>query len=185
MEVFVGPGTEHAGQATQHGGLTSGPALVAFVATLVPFYHGAMRHLDKTYVEECRTFVREGALLADFLWLFVEAGILLGMALQLGELDRFAWWLVFLLGLDSAWGLIFHLGLTTKPRGWTQFKWALVNVPAAAILGVVLMALGRADSQRIAQLLWLFVPAIAVARTIIDYRWSWFFYFPGGDPGRC
>jgi len=42
------------------------------------------------------------------------------------------------------------------------------------------MALGRADSQRIAQLLWLFVPAIAVARTIIDYRWSWFFYFPGG-----
>ena len=49
------------------------PNLVAYVVTLVPFYHGAMRHMDVSCRGARTGTVREGALLGDFFLLFIEA----------------------------------------------------------------------------------------------------------------
>src|SRR5690349_19220544 len=46
---------------------------VAFVGTLFPFFHGALRHLDDAYVENKNANVREGALVVDFVLLFIHA----------------------------------------------------------------------------------------------------------------
>jgi hypothetical protein len=48
------------------------PALVAFLVTLVPFWHGMNRHLDRCYLEK-ESAIRQGALLLDFWTFFVEA----------------------------------------------------------------------------------------------------------------
>src|SRR5580658_8196040 len=41
------------------------PAFIAFLATLVPFWHGMNRHLDLCYLEKKGSVV-QGALLLDF-----------------------------------------------------------------------------------------------------------------------
>ena len=56
------------------------PGLVAFIATLIPFYHGALRHLDRRYIEEHGAGLKDGALAADFALLFVEGCFLAAMA---------------------------------------------------------------------------------------------------------
>jgi hypothetical protein len=44
---------------------SGGAAFLAFVVTLVPFWHGMNRHLDRAYLEKTGAVV-EGALLLDF-----------------------------------------------------------------------------------------------------------------------
>ena len=174
MELYVGGSEGGSGHGERFREMT--PGLVALVATLVPFYHGAMRHLDKMYVEDHGRFVRRGALLADFLWLFIEAGIFVGMALQLGPPARFGWWLVLLLVFDSTWGILFHFALSKHRHHWAEFKWALTNLPVAGVLSVVLWRLSLSEEGTAA--IAFVVPAVAVVRSLIDYSWSWKFYFP-------
>jgi hypothetical protein len=50
-------------------------AFVAFMVTLVPFWHGMNRHLDRCYMEK-KGVVRQGALLMDFVAFFFEASLL-------------------------------------------------------------------------------------------------------------
>jgi hypothetical protein len=82
-----------------------------------------------------------------------------------------------LLAFDSIWSLAVHFILTSRPRKWTQFKWAVVNVPTALVLASCLALMSRGDAVPHPALLWIIMP-IAVLRTIIDYIWSWSFYFP-------
>src|SRR5437879_12191265 len=56
--------------------LSSGlPAFIAFLVTLVPFWHGMNRHLDRCYLEKPNSIV-QGALLLDFVTFFAEASFL-------------------------------------------------------------------------------------------------------------
>src|SRR5450759_153548 len=48
-----------------HESLQAIPALIAFFVTLVPFYHGMNRHLDRCYLER-DAGPRQAALLLDF-----------------------------------------------------------------------------------------------------------------------
>src|SRR5437868_5475689 len=59
------------------------PYFVAYLFTLVPFYHGALRHLDVTYFEDNRARPKPGALMFDWALLFLESCLLLGLALLL------------------------------------------------------------------------------------------------------
>lgn len=67
------------------------PLFFTLVVTLVPFYHGALRHLDVTYVEHGGADVKAGALLADFLLLFLEGSLFVGLSVLLGRPEVFAW----------------------------------------------------------------------------------------------
>lgn len=171
MEGFVGYQGGHGA-----GSWSQWPLLVAFIVTIVPFYHGAMRHLDRTYVEEQGQFVRRGALLADFLLLFGEAGILLGMAIQFDSCHEFAWWLALLLAFDAIWGAFVLLTLTRRAKTWPQFRWALLNCATVVVLVVVLNA---APETAEPNNMWaVLVMATALLRSAIDYAASWGFYFP-------
>jgi len=46
------------------------PYFIAYLFTLVPFYHGALRHLDATYIEDNETDVRPGALMVVGIYKF-------------------------------------------------------------------------------------------------------------------
>src|ERR1700756_37412 len=66
------------------------PGFIAFLVTLVPFWHGMNRHLDRCYLEKENAVV-QGALLFDFVTFFVEASFLFasGWSLRSG-IDTFA-----------------------------------------------------------------------------------------------
>jgi hypothetical protein len=59
------------------------PYFLAYLVTLVPFYHGALRHLDITYFEDAQAKTKAGALMFDWTLLFLESCFLLGLALLL------------------------------------------------------------------------------------------------------
>jgi hypothetical protein len=79
------------------------PVLAAFLATIIPFYHGAMRHLDYTYVERDAREVREGSLLVDFIFLFVQACLFFVFAQTLGNTHAAALALLVVLAMDLLW----------------------------------------------------------------------------------
>lgn len=154
------------------------PVLVAFVVTLVPFYHGAMRHLDLTYQGSSATPTREGALLADFFLLFVEACLFLALASVVTNTKQAAWTLLTLLTLDGVWGIAAHSVFAKSRRSWAEIRWSLINVcTALVIFGFIKwMSVWPWVSQPGRPELSLAV--ICVARTLADYAWSWRFYFP-------
>jgi hypothetical protein len=54
---------------------------LVFIITVVPFYHGAVRHLYATYVEHGGSKrIKNGALLIDYALLFAEGGVFVGLA---------------------------------------------------------------------------------------------------------
>ena len=90
--------------------------LVTFLFTLVPFYHGALRHLDLTYFESPGKAIKSGALLADWSLLFVEACLFLAMARLIDNYLLFVIVWCSLLGLDVIWAFSAHLAFTPKPK---------------------------------------------------------------------
>jgi len=156
------------------------PFFVSFLVTLIPFYHGALRHFDATYVEQGSRQVRSGALLADFVILFVESCILLTLAVLLPTPQFFAWGLVILLALDSIWGFVAHLVFSQEAKTKPELRWALINFVTVVILIVSFVIInmfppvaGSNDMK-----LWVIILSVSVIRTIIDYVLCWDFYFP-------
>jgi lysylphosphatidylglycerol synthetase-like protein (DUF2156 family) len=159
------------------------PFLLAFLFTLVPFYHGALRHLDVAYIEGGGTQIRSGALLADFALLFIESCLLLALALFLSSPGFFAWSLVALLMFDTLWAFAANLAFSQKSKPNAEGKWAIINLVAAAILALFLLLIGgfpptgRNDAR-----LMIGVPLIAFVRTVFDYAQCWEFYYPPAGP---
>lgn len=149
------------------------PFFVAFLFTLIPFYHGALRHLDFTYVEQGGRQVRKYALLIDFFCLFVESGLLLGLAIVLVKPSFFAWGLVTLLAVDTVWGMIAHLGFSQDVTPKPELRWSLINLVTAVLLSVIIPF-----SVNVGNRLPICISAISILRTAIDYWWCWDFYYP-------
>lgn len=147
------------------------PAFVAFVVTLVPFYHGMNRHLDHCYLEKPEADVRQGALLFDFGVFFVEAGLLFAAA----WLIRSGLWAFACLGslllVDMLWGGLSHLihYWGHKP---SIVRWSVINLIAGG--AALLVALMVYPSKRLPLILMI----IAIGRTVCDYGFCWKFYFP-------
>lgn len=169
------------------------PLLVAFVVTLVPFFHGALRHLDDSYlIDPAARTVKRGALATDFVFLFGESCLLFALAHRMDRAGAFLALFALLLLVDVAWAVAFHLATPTSrrrtpdvrallsPRGENpifQLRWAANNVAFLLVVGCWAAVLGVGPDanphlQRAATM------AIAVARTASDYRVSWDFYFP-------
>lgn len=144
------------------------PPLVAFLVTLVPFWHGMNRHLDRCYLEK-KADIRLGALLLDFMTFFVEAALLFAAAWSL----RSGIWsfvcLGALLAVDMLWGFISHQihfpGLRSHVR-----RWSAINVVAIAV-GVLVVLFPFASKPTV-------LMALAVVRSSVDYWLCWDFYFP-------
>jgi hypothetical protein len=152
---------------------------VALVATLIPFYHGTLRHLDDVYIERKELDRRETALLFDFFALFLESCILLGLAASITRPHFFAWTLLALLIVDITWATVTAEYFKTSDGILAHRDWVQVN-SATAVLLFLLIATGLSDGWAFKAL----VMGLAVARTVADYALSWRFYAGIDDPSR-
>ncbi len=163
------------------------PVFFALLAILVPFYHGTMRHLDVTYVEEGGRGVLRGALLADFFLLFLEACLLFAAAQLLDRTWYAGWVIAIALVFDALWGIVVHMALS-RVRRWTkQSAWILINLIFGPTLMILLVVTedSRPDGNLSLTAAVVFM-SLAIVRTAIDYTVSWNFYYPGwGGPATA
>lgn len=171
--------------------------MAALVVTLVPFFHGALRHVHDTFEEEFPPPTRVAALLVAFGLLFVQAFFFYALARAALEPPRFAGMLAALLAVDIVYGLLtgtnalkpFLPGMGDAVRGLFRFlrrpkgrrhhpelTWVYNNVVFLVPLGIV-WRMAHGDSLEGAAL-----PAsilgLALTRTVADYWLNWAFYFP-------
>ena len=157
------------------------PYFVAYFVTLVPFYHGALCHLDKAYLGVLQTTPKAGALLVDWVLLFVESCVLLGLALLIQTPQSFFHGLLALLLFDAAWAFGAHLAFSPERRGLTvEAKWAIINFVTSVLLIGILVFLDSLDPAQkpVESYRWLIIVSLTVARTVADYAWCWSGYFP-------
>ena len=160
------------------------PSIGAFIILIVPFYHGAMRHLYATYVEHGGSQnIKSRGLLLDFFLLFVEGCLFLLMASVIANPTAFLWSALALLAVDCVWGVVAWLLLTGAKSQFAEKEWARINAGAVAIIWTFLHfcpARLPADGEQVA---WIALLVLG-ARTFIDYWRTWNFYFPGDDQVR-
>jgi hypothetical protein len=145
------------------------PAFVAFLVTLVPFWHGMNRHLDRCYLEK-KSGIVHGALLLDFAAFFLEAILLFaaGWSLRSGIYS-----FIFLGGLllvDMLWGGISHL-IHFPDHKSHVLKWSKINL-AAMLLAILIVECSFQHKV-------ILLMVVAIVRSIVDYGLCWKdFYFP-------
>jgi hypothetical protein len=148
--------------------LAGTPALVAFLFTVVPFWHGMNRHLDRCYLEKTGA-VAQGALLFDFAVFFLEATLLFiaSWSLRSGLVTFYC--LGIVLAADMVWGFISHQIHFPGQKSHVA-SWATINIVAGF---VAILVIAFPFNQKPWVLMF-----IAIARSIVDYWRGWQFYFP-------
>lgn len=150
----------------------------SLIFTVVPFYHGANRYLDATYVTGERA-AKSSALLLDFIFLFIEGLLFFGLAVLATNEVPFYTVLAMLLVLDAIW-----VGLTSYPSiGDTKrlpyFKWAVVNLITAAIIFIFVWSnLFGFEFWSTPTVRNVALVAVVAFRTVYDYFSTWNFYYP-------
>lgn len=144
------------------------PAFIALLVTVVPFWHGMNRHLDRCYVEK-KGAVAHGAILLDFWTFFVEASLLFVAAwsLRSGIYSFVA--LGALLLVDMVWGYISHLIHFPHQKSHVR-RWSAINF-SAIVLAILIVAYSFQYKP-------IVLMVVAIVRTIVDYNRCWDFYFP-------
>lgn len=176
--------------------------LIAFVITLIPFFHGAMRHLDDVFLIDPDRRLKTTSLAVDFGFLFLEGLLLFLLAHWIVEPERFFWALPALLVIDVVWAIVTHIHSNQREgdrsrRGRTLVveiltaiqvaKWAMINIVcigvliALVVLRLVVDRYSSASPSLIVQGSAVLIGATAVARTVVDYAHSWNFYFPSQE----
>jgi len=145
------------------------PALVAFAVTLVPFWHGMNRHLDRCYLEK-KGGVREGALLLDFVAFFAEASLLFAAGWSLRSGIHSFIFLGLMLSVDMLWGFVSHQ-IHFPGQKSHVVKWSAINV-AAIFVAILVVSLPFNSKPSV-------LMAVAILRSVVDYSLCWKFYFPG------
>jgi hypothetical protein len=151
--------------------------IASFVATLLPFYHGAMRHLDASYVDAKDAGPKGGALLADFLILFIGACFFLALAVKIKEPVGYTFILTGLLLLDAIWAFC----ATFFSEHGAEASWAKVNFVTVLVLFAFLYWKGQFESPPLSVDAYTFSLAIfviSIARTTFDYWSAWDYYYP-------
>lgn len=157
---------------------------VSLIFTIVPFYHGANRYLDATYVTGERS-AKPAALMIDFVFLFLEGLGFFVLAVLMDHPEAFFTALAALLLLDAIWVGVTNLTAAGEADRFQQYaKWATVNVCAAALIVVSTWSnalnwpFWKSDFIRD-----IVLATTAIGRTIYDYRMVWQFYYPGQAEG--
>ena len=160
------------------------PYFAAYLVTLVPFYHGALRHLDLAYFENPTSHARPGALMVDWSLLFVESCGLLALALLINRPIPFMFTLTALLAFDAVWAFVAYLAFSPKPTEHpAEPRWAVINFAAVLMLIGTAVYLDSIDSaaKPVDTYRWIAVVSLAVGRTVWDYGWCWSYYYPSGN----
>jgi len=149
------------------------PALLAFIFSIVPFFHGMNRHLDRIYVERDVPLNKEGFLVVDFFVFFMESCLLVAFGSLVGSKDDAFIALLLLLALDALWAVATH-GIHYGAISPSTIRWGYINGVAIVILLFVyfsnLFSIGPRRTWALS--------AVAILRTVFDYVVCWRFYFP-------
>jgi hypothetical protein len=148
----------------------------------LPFFHGALRHLDDAYLENDSDHVKPGALIVDFALLFLHAMAFVVLALLLENPNHFGLLLLALILVDVFWGAFVYFAASSRTDHAAEGRWTLIN------LCFILLGVGYFLKCRI----WLgpvedkiFLSFVIFAgcflRSLIDYVWCWRFYFPNEE----
>ncbi len=152
---------------------------VSFVATLFPFFHGAIRHLDEVYIENPSPSINTGALIIDFALLFLHALAFVVLSQLLQRPSHFAWFLLAVLAIDVVWGIFTHFTASPQEKLSAESKWTLVNLFFILLVALYLIHCDIyldhiGDELKISLLLSIF----CVLRSTVDYIWCRDLYFP-------
>jgi hypothetical protein len=157
----------------------------AFVATIVPFYHGMERYLFETHIARRDIYYERGGkpspLLFDVFAFIVLGGILFAMGRNISDPFSFLVLWVSLLAVDIVWVFIVHLRHKTNRPLWlfNNLIWGL----AAVAIWYVIDCYYEQQTQILKV---LFIGFCEFGRSYVDYRTHWKFYFPDDvleDPG--
>jgi hypothetical protein len=169
------------------------PLVGALLVTLVPFYHGALLHLDAKYSrsaetngdrgdgrDETRPTNKDtGVLLVDFAFLFLEAVVIVALATSVADVRSFVAGLTVLLAMDVLWAIVaWHLA--DEHAG--LLSWMVINLTTVTILGLGLIAGIWVDYPD--HTLTVSVVLLAFLRSAVDYNRNWEFY-GGSDENRA
>jgi len=138
---------------------------LSFLATAIPFYHGALTYMQRTASDVGRRTM------FDFLVLLFEAFVILVLSVSSSSPLSFVTWLFILFFVDTLWMLIsLHDGRTDPPPAvWLYLNVSmLLYVATGALLGVV-----QDDPTFLGVLAF-----VTVGRSIVDYLVAWPVYFP-------
>lgn len=146
-------------------------AIAALLLTVVPFYHGMNRHLERSYLER-DAGARHGALLLDFSAFFLESFVLLAVSWSIRKGPLAFFFLGVLLVGDVIWGIMSHFIHYAGGQS-TVLRWSAINMGAVVLGGLVWFTEAFPESKKV----WVFL-VIAFLRTVLDYKFGWDFYFP-------
>lgn len=149
------------------------PSIIAFVLTIVPFYHGMNRHLDQIYIERVVPDGKEGFLLLDFVAFFLESCLLVAFASLVAHGDAAFVVLIILFAGDLIWAAVAH-GIHYGEWKLTTLRWSAINFIAVVILLVVYYS-NVFESGAVRS--WALCGTV-ILRTVADYVFCWRFYFP-------
>lgn len=153
------------------------------LVTIIPFYHGAVRHLMATYVEDGGSSqIKSGALMADYILLFLEGCVFVTLAVLIANTETLVWVIVSLLLLDSIWGFLAWLAFTGARSQYAERKWAIINLFCTGVL-VLIGVYGNSTITSDPLMAQGSIFCVMVIRTIVDYGLCWNFYYPSIDRG--
>lgn len=156
---------------------------ISYIFIVVPFFHGANRYLDATYVTGERSGKTYG-LLIDFVALFAQGLVLFVLAI-VSSVSREVFYttLVFLLVLDIIWVGLTYFTADKEHEERPKFTmWASINIIAvAALLVSVWSNLFNWEFWHGEHVKNIMLLAIVVTRTVFDYLLVWDFYYPPPD----
>jgi|GEM_PF-5203978 len=152
----------------------------AFVATLFPFFHGALRHLDDVYIENDNAHIKVGAFLIDYGLLFLHALAFLVLSQLLKKPVHFAWFLIAVLFIDVVWGTFSYFASSRNQDGPSaESRWTLINIVFIAFVALYLVSQDAYLSSTFDPFKLSLLLAIACTlRSIVDYVWCRHLYFP-------
>ena len=153
--------------------------VVAFLVTLIPFFHGAMLYMDT----EIRG--RAAVVMIDFLALFSQTVLFFVMAEFVREPTSFAVAWMVLLAVDVVWVVWLMTPTPRSSKGqdaepiFREYRpWAIINSACILALLAVYLLIPSGDGRTGPDLrLGLILMLIAIARTGADYWFSRAVYF--------
>lgn len=157
-------------------------AVISLIFTIIPFYHGANRYLDSTYVTGER-LAKSGALMLDFVAIFIEGVTFFILSLLIKSTIIFFTVLAALFLFDSFWVWLTRLTSNSEVDKGLEYKlWATINIVSALFLLVSFWSNVFNWSFWTSPMVQVSAAGItAITRTIFDYVTVWNFYYPPPD----
>jgi hypothetical protein len=152
----------------------------ALMITIIPFFHGAVRHLYATYIEVGgSTRVENWVVLIDYYLLFIEGGLFVALSTCLDSSRSFGVLFVGILILDVVWGVLSRVGFAGTQAQKAELSWARINALTVVILLAFLLAEKALLTWHLSEREFrLFLLLVATVRTGIDYYRNHSFYCP-------